>query len=108
MDQSRSFVINRNHPYIKLIKDNYSGKKTDVERLLKLIEDMLPTETIQIEKGKGGIQNIEMDYEVILQLFKDALNATEQIGKSTERAIEDLTFYEPFSSYKEQLKKDFL
>ena len=70
MDQSRSFVINRNHPYIKLIKDNYSGKKTDVERLLKLIEDMLPTETIQIEKGKGGIQNIEMDYEVILQLLK--------------------------------------
>ena len=45
---------------------------------------MLPTESIQIEKGKGGNQNIEMDYEAILQLFKDALNATEQIGKSKE------------------------
>ena len=69
---------------------------------------MLPTEAIQIEKGKGTIQLFEMNYETVQNLFKDALLLTNNIGKSKEKAVEDLTFYEPFSSYKEQLKKDFL
>lgn len=108
IDQSKSFVINRKHPYVKLIRENYSGRSTDVDRLLSLVEDMLPTEAIQIEKGKGTIQLFEMNYETVQNLFKDALLLTNNIGKSKEKAVEDLTFYEPFSSYKEQLKKDFL
>lgn len=108
IDQSKSFVINRKHPYVKLIRENYSGRKTDVDRLLTLIEDMLPTETIQIEKGKGTIKLFDMDYDTIQKLFKDALLTTESIGKSREKAVEDLTFYEPFSSFKEQLRKEFL
>ena len=87
---------------------NYSGKTNDVNRMLSLIEDMLPTESIQTEKSKGSMKNIEMDYEVIKNLFNDALSSTNSIGKSKVKAIEDLTFYEPFSSYKDQLKKDFL
>ena len=108
IDESKSFVINRNHPYIKLIDENYSGNQRDFNRMLSLIEDMLPTEAIQTEKSKGSMKNVEIDYEVVKNLFNDALSSTNSIGKSKVKAIEDLTFYEPFSSYKDQLKKDFL
>ena len=54
------------------------------------------------------IKLFDMDYDTIQKLFKDALLTTESIGKSREKAVEDLTFYEPFSSFKEQLRKEFL
>jgi hypothetical protein len=45
---------------------------------------------------------------VVKNLFNDALSSLDSIGKSKLKAIEDLTFYEPFRSYKDQLKKDFV
>ena len=48
----QSFIINEDHPLVKLVMENYSGRKGDVKKLLNLIAKCLPTEAIEIESSK--------------------------------------------------------
>ena len=106
-DQSKEFVINRNHPYVKLIKENYAGKKTDIDRLLGLIEKLLPTEVIQVETAKETIEQSEIPYETVKEMTEGALIQTNEL-MSKKKILENLTYHEPWRSYKEELIKEFL
>ena len=105
-DQSKEFVINRNHPYVKLIKENYAGKKTDIDRLLGLIETT-PTEVIQVETAKETIEQSEIPYETVKEMTEGALIQTNEL-MSKKKILENLTYHEPWRSYKEELIKEFL
>ena len=72
-DQSKEFAINRNHPYVKLIIENYAGRKTDIDKLLGLIEKLLPTEVIQVETAKETIEQSEIPYETVKEMTEGAL-----------------------------------
>ena len=54
------------------------------------------------------MESVIIDYHEAKRIFEEALTVMTSIGQSKSKAIEDLTFYEPFIHHKEQLLKDFM
>jgi hypothetical protein len=102
----KEFKVNRAHPLVKHIKANYVGKKSDLERLLTMVERTLPTEAIQVEQTSGQLEIPAMVYEEIRLLAHDCLKRALDLGKPKIMAIQDLLFIEPFSFHKDELEKE--
>lgn len=100
----KEFKVNRSHPFIKQVKDNYLGKKHDIERLFVMIERTLPTEAIQVEQTSGQLDMPLMPYEEVKALAWEALQLSLEIGKPKVMAIKDLLMFEPFTFYKDELE----
>jgi len=99
----KEFRINRAHPSIKDLEECYAGKKSDIERVLVMIERTLPTEAIQVEQTSGQLNVPEIPYEQIKADAELALKRATNIGKPKTMAIKDLLMFEPFSYYKDRL-----
>ena len=82
------------------------GTKTDIERVLIMIERTLPTEAIQVEQTSGQLNVPEIPYEQIKADAKLAIKLVTEIGKPKAMAIKDLLMFEPFSFYKDELESD--
>lgn len=102
----KEFKVNRTHPLIKHLEENYTGNKKDIERVLTLIERTLPTEAIQVEQTSGQLSVPDIPYEQIKAGAIISLKLATSIGKSRKMAIKDLLIFEPFSFYKDQLESE--
>lgn len=102
-DQQKQFSINKDHPLIKLVKENYSGKKSDIDQLLKLIEKTLPAEAIQIEQNSRELAFEILSFDETLEMARESLKLQSLIGKTRKMALDDLLRFEPFSTYKDAL-----
>ena len=100
----KEFRVNRAHPFIKHLEENYIGKKRDIERLFIMIERTLPTEAIQVEQTSGQLDMPLMPYEEIRALAEEALELALGVGKPKAMAIRDLLTFEPFSFFREELE----
>ena len=100
----KEFKVNRSHPFIKHVQENYTGKKRDIEHLFIMIERTLPTEAIQVEHTSGELGMPEMSYDQIKADAELALKLVMDIGKPKAMAIEDLLRFEPFSFFREELE----
>ena len=108
IDKTKSrWTSSKTHPYVRLVNEKLFRKKSDINRLLTLIEKTLPVESIQIQQSKDQMESVIIDYHEAKRIFEEALTVMTSIGQSKSKAIEDLTFYEPFIHHKEQLLKDF-
>ncbi len=103
------FEINKEHPVLKLIKKNYNGKSSDVTNFIKLLEKSVPTSMIQIEENDDNIDKPKLDFSLpeVLDLVKMALQFTDDIDKPREMAIRDLVEAEPFTSFKDEIYREF-
>jgi len=109
IDGEMTFIINKDHPVLKKIQEYFLGNIADFDRFLKLLEKSLPTAAIQIEKNKNEtVGDSEFTLDEVLELAKFSLTSTDTVGKSRKLAIEDLIISEPFSSYQDDIKKEFL
>ena len=102
----KEFRVNRIHPLIKHLEGCYVGKKSDIERVLIMIERTLPTEAIQVEQTSGQLNIPEIPYEQIKADAKLAIKLVTEIGKPKAMAIKDLLMFEPFSFYKDELESE--
>jgi len=102
----KEFRVNRIHPLIKHLEECYAGKKSDIERVLIMIERTLPTEAIQVEQTSGQLNVPEIPYEQIKADAKLAIKLVTEIGKPKAMAIKDLLMFEPFSFYKDELESE--
>ncbi len=102
----KEFKVNRTHPLIKHLEENYVGNKKDIERVLILIERTLPTEAIQVEQTSGQLSVPDIPYEQIKADAISVLKLYTNIGKSKAMAIKDLLTFEPYSFYKEELESE--
>lgn len=100
----KEFKVNRSHPFIKHVQENYSGKQRDIEHLFIMIERTLPTEAIQVEHTSGQLDMPEISYDQIKADAELALKLVMDIGKPKATAIEDLLRFEPFSFFKAELE----
>ncbi|MDB9960235.1 hypothetical protein OAD27_01150, partial [Amylibacter sp.] len=102
----KEFKVNRTHPLIKHLEENYVGNKKDIERVLILIERTLPTEAIQVEQTSGQLSVADIPFEQIKADAISVLKLYTNLGKSKAMAIKDLLTFEPYSFYKEALESE--
>jgi hypothetical protein len=102
----KEFKVNRTHPLIKHLEENYVGNKKDIERVLILIERTLPTEAIQVEQTSGQLSVPDIPFEQIKADAISVLKLYTNVGKSKAMAIKDLLTFEPYSFYKEALESE--
>ena len=94
--------LNRKHP---LIQDALSGpvaQKRAVERVLKFVEETIPTSLIGIRLAES-LDTQTTPYETrpdeLMNLLRYALDMMTAAGMTRDKAIDELALLEPFSSF---------
>lgn len=105
-DNKWSFVINREHLMIQNLKDfAKENPEQAIEKLLKFVEEAIPTKTIYLNEAKGEenqatpFSNINIDQikEVLELMYRNQLKQ----GKSDYQAKQIIKTQEPFNNYEE-------
>lgn len=94
------YQVNREHPLVKLALK--SDKDKTIERILKIVEETIPTSQIIITNSEqpdklSGFEDIP-EKEIIM-LISEVYNAMVEQGISYSVAIERLYIMEPFSQF---------
>ncbi len=109
-DNMWSFVVNREHLIIKSFI-NFAREKPEqaIEKLLKFIEEAIPTKTIYIneaqceETQKTPFSDISDQFisEVLMLMYNNQISS----GKTPEQAKAMLKILEPFNNYEDLIDK---
>ena len=103
-DNKWSFIINREHLMIKDIKKyGKNNFNQSIEKLLKIIEETIPTKTIYINEAQGEekqkVPFSDIDSKVIKEIL-DLMFANQIAqGKTVAQAKALLKSHEPFNNY---------
>lgn len=106
-DKKTKYIINRDHEVIQLVFSKYQGPRKDIERLLVLLERLLPKEGIQIAANSDALDRDELNFEDLIALAEECVERQILIGKTKLRSVNDLIIEEPFSSYRDEFKRHF-
>jgi len=109
-DNMWSFVVNREHLIIKSFI-NFAREKPEqaIEKLLKFIEEAIPTKTIYINEAQGEetqktpFSDISDQFisEVLMLMYNNQISS----GKTPEQAKAMLKILEPFNNYEDLIDK---
>jgi hypothetical protein len=105
-DSKWSFVVNREHLMIQDLKSLAREKPEQaIEKLLKFLEEAIPTKTIYINEAQGEeIQKVpfsDVDTNLIKEVLVLMYNNQITQGKTPEQAKALLKTQEPFNSYED-------
>lgn len=106
-DGKIAYKINRKHAVVRLLFEKHTGPRRDIEKLLILLEKLLPKESIQINANKDNLDALEVVYDEILELAEQSVELQIAVGKSKKSAVNDLLTFEPFSSFKVEFLEHF-
>lgn len=109
-DNKWSFVVNREHLMIQNLKkygkDNF---EQSIEKLLKFLEEAIPTKTIYINEAQGEethkVPFSDIDSEVIIEMLVLMYNNQIAQGKSVVQAKALLKTQEPFNNYEDLIEE---
>ncbi|KGN80978.1 ATPase [Porphyromonas cangingivalis] len=109
-DNKWSFVVNREHLMIQDLKDLAKEKPEQaIEKLLKFLEEAIPTKTIYINEAQGEEKQKTPFSDVNTNLIKEvlALMYNNQIGqgKTSAQAKALLKIQEPFNNYEDLIEQ---
>lgn len=95
--------VNRNHPLVRSVAEKMGTKKSELEKLLKLLEITLPVPALVINESQHADKPAESgtpsnDSEVA-ELMKTTYAQLLEDGHSRAKALEELYFIDPFSNY---------
>jgi len=102
------YEISREHPSVAAVLKASGGKKSQIESLLRLIEESIPVPAIVLESSQRedalalpfeGVQEAE-----IYKVFAHSLTSMLENGVSKAEAISHLRNAEPFNAYPEVLE----
>ncbi|OQP61903.1 hypothetical protein A3860_29855 [Niastella vici] len=97
------YRVNRNHPLVRSMAEKMGTKKSDLEKLLKLLEITLPVPAIVLSESQHADKPAESgtpsnDSEVA-ELMKATYKQLLQDKHTRSKALEELYFIDPFSNY---------
>ncbi|MBB2903539.1 hypothetical protein FHR75_004381 [Kineococcus radiotolerans] len=94
--------LNRDHPIIGDALNGPAAQKRAVDRILKFVEETLPTTLIGIRLAES-LDTSATPYETrpdeLVKLLEYALDTMTSAGLSRAKALDDLAIIEPFSNY---------
>ena len=103
-----SFIINRHHPFVELLRDESPRMRKITDALLELLEGTYPAKLVLLRNSEQ--QNIrELPEELLTQAKAASLGLVlheslmERLGISSEQAWDRLERLEPFNSQPEAL-----
>jgi hypothetical protein len=102
------FTINREHPVIATQLEKLSGKKTEINRLLRLIEETVPGPSI-ISKENEYPDSMLKPFELkppdeIIAIMKELFNGWMKQGMNEKEARQKILMTEPFSDYPQYIE----
>jgi hypothetical protein len=109
-DSKWSFVVNREHLMIQDLKSLAKEKPEQaIEKLLKFLEEAIPTKTIYIKEAQGEetqktpFSDVDTDLikEVLLLMYNNQIAQ----GKTPEKAKALLKIQEPFNNYEDIIEQ---
>lgn len=109
-DNKWSFVVNREHLMIQDLK-NLAKEKPEyaIEKLLKFLEEAIPTKTIYINEAQGEETQktpfSDVDTNLIKELLVLMYNNQIAQGKTPAQAKAQLKIQEPFNNYEDLIEQ---
>jgi hypothetical protein len=102
-DGSKSYNINKEHPFIKLLLESDNKKKL-FSSALKLIEENIPTQLILFNHNDDPayhelVESSEIPEDSLVQLAKDIYKAKVELGLPKELARQQLMNSIPFNQF---------
>lgn len=109
-DNKWSFVINRDHPMIKQLKDMaYTDSDKAINYLLRFIEETIPVKTIYINEAKGDESHREpfegSDTSAIKELVTTMYKNLMASNMTSKQAKAYLMTIEPLNSFEELIEQ---
>jgi hypothetical protein len=109
-DNKWSFVVNREHLMIQDLKSLAMEKPEQaIERLLKFLEEAIPTKTIYINEAQGEETQKAPFSDVDINMIKEVLvlmyNNQIAQGKTPEQAKALLKIQEPYNNYEDLIEQ---
>jgi hypothetical protein len=103
--RKRFFEINREHPLVSTLLNSLKGKTTELNQLLRFIEETVPVSLITIKESEEpelqGQPFEETDQEPVRKVMKQMYDHLRKDGRSSDQAKAIILNIEPFQLYPE-------
>ena len=99
----RFYVINREHPFIKALSQSFTGKISELEQMMRLVEETVPVPLITIRESEQpdlqGQPFEDSDLDLLQKLMKQMYTNLVAEGRSSDQAQSIILNIEPFNLY---------
>jgi hypothetical protein len=99
----RFYEINREHPFIKALSQSLNGKSSELEQILRFVEETIPVPLITIKESEQpelqGQPFEDTDLEFLRKVMRQIYEKLLAEGKSADQAQSIILNIEPFNQF---------